>query len=59
MVWSNIVNIYTFLKFQEWINSLKTGIMIEQHVALGTIDKMEAIFWKKQSNAEELEKVLQ
>jgi hypothetical protein len=44
---------------EEWIKSLKTGIIIEQHIAVGTIDKMEAIFWKKRGNAEEYKKVLQ
>jgi hypothetical protein len=43
---------------EKWIKSLKTGIIIEQHIAIGTIDKMEAIFWKKKGNTEEFEKVL-
>ena len=43
---------------KEWSKSLKIGIIIEQHIAVGTIDKMEAIFWKKKGNTEEFEKVL-
>jgi hypothetical protein len=43
---------------EEWIRSLKTGIIIEQHIAAGTIDKMEAIFWKKKGNTEEYKRVL-
>ena len=43
---------------EEWIRSLKTGIIIEQNIAVGTIDKMEAIFWKKKDNTEEFDKVL-
>ena len=43
---------------KEWIKSLQNGIIIEQHIAMGTIDKMEAIFWKKKGNTEKFEIVL-
>jgi len=42
----------------EWIHSLKTAILIEQHISLGTTDKMEAIFWKDQENLHEYKKVI-
>ena len=42
----------------ECIRSLKTGILIEQHISLGTTDKMEAIFCKDQGNVDEYNKVI-
>jgi hypothetical protein len=42
---------------ETWIKSLKTGIIIEQHIAMGTIDKMEATFWKMKGDTEEFQKV--
>ncbi len=38
--------------------SLLNGIKIEQNVALGTLGKIEAIYWKNRHNGEEMKRVL-
>ena len=42
-----------------WINSLNQGVQILQHIALGTLDKFEAIYWKQQQNQQNLDEVMQ
>ncbi|MBD3377938.1 hypothetical protein GF406_23110 [candidate division KSB1 bacterium] len=44
---------------QEWIDALKIGIRVEQFVALGTTDKMEAIYWQQKNNALQFERIVQ
>jgi hypothetical protein len=42
-----------------WIDALLTGIRIEQYVATGTINKMEAIYWSQQNNTQQFEQMFQ